>query len=351
MFRKVLIVVFLTPLVAFTTYAQSEDRSRDPNQPQPLQTTETTDNTLGLVLDLERPSDTDVLLLRNGDKLTGTILNESFSIRTSYATIKYSNRMIAGIDLEGGTNNIEAIVTVNNNRFSGFIDDSAFVFKLQTGPQIQIRREKILKAIFRVREKERKGIPQRQFFILKNGDYFSGKIMNDQLILSTTYAKVPLNLNDAVFVKLIGVNNPLTKVLMRNHDTVQGVLDTEDILVQLDVGPTVKIYQDRIEVFHCIDGYVPPEFSHITSVQDSTQGSTSENTDALLNSSIRYVIVNGGVEAFEAGTKRTLWSHGPWWFSQPPQSLKCDGKTLCVDCGRVRYFLNAVTGEIEEITE
>ena len=206
---------------------------------------------------MERPSNTDILLLRNGDKLTGTILNESFSIRTSYAQLKFNNRMIAGIDLEGGDQNIESIVTVNNNRFSGFIDDPFFVFKLQTGAQIKVRREKVLKAIFRVREAERRGIPQRQFVLLKNGDYFSGKIMNDQLVVATTYAKVPLALKDADTITLIGKQTPLTKVVMLNGDILQGVLETEDIKIQLDVGTEIAVYKDRIDKIYCRDGYVP----------------------------------------------------------------------------------------------
>jgi len=215
------------------------------------------DTRLGVVLDLERPSNTDILLLRNGDKLTGTVLNESFSIRTSYAKLEFNNRMIAGIDLEGGANNIESIITVNNNRFSGFIDDPVFVFKLQRGTQIEVRREKCLKVIFRVRDAERRGIPQRQFLVLKNGDYFSGHIQNDELVVSTTYAKVPVKLGEAESITLIGGQNPLTKVVLRNSDQLQGVLETEDIEVQLDVGTDVSIYKDRIDVIYCREGFIP----------------------------------------------------------------------------------------------
>ena len=39
-------------------------------------------SSLSVVLDLERASNMDILLLRNGDQLTGTILNETFNIRT-----------------------------------------------------------------------------------------------------------------------------------------------------------------------------------------------------------------------------------------------------------------------------
>ena len=227
---------------------------------------------LGIVLDLERQSSTDILLLRNGDKLTGTVLNGEFSIRTSYAKIELNNRIIAGIDLEGGVNNIEKIITVNNNRFSGFIDDPVFVFKLQSGDQIKVRREKVLKVVFRVREAERKGIPQRQFITLKNGDYFSCNILNEELIVATTYAKVPLSLNDAESITLIGGENPLTKVLMSNGDLLQGVLETEDIEVELDVGSTAKVYKDRIDVIYCQTGAVPKYLNIYSTPVDSTSG-------------------------------------------------------------------------------
>jgi len=210
-----------------------------------------------VVLDLTRPSDTDILMLRNGDKLTGTVLNESFSIRTSYAHIKLNNRMIAGIDLEGGANNIEAVVTVNSNRFSGFLDDAVFVFRLQGGANIQVRREKVLKVVFRMREQERTGIPQRQFLILKNGDYFSGRVKNESVSVVTTYAKIPVKLSDAETVAFIGGENVLTKITLLNEDTVQGVLETEDIEVDLDVGDSVQVYKDRIDRMYCRDGFVP----------------------------------------------------------------------------------------------
>lgn len=215
------------------------------------------ENILRTVFDLERPHGVDLLLLRNGDKLTGTVLNKSFGIRTSYASLRFDARVIAGLDLEGAAYNIESIVAVNNNRFSGFLDEPVFQFRLQTGPDIEVRREKVAKAIFRVREGELQDIPQRQFLVLKNGDFFSGKVRNEELTVSTTYARVPINLSDVESVTLVGENNPFTKIVQLNGDFLQGVLETEDIEVDLDVGATAKIYQDRIDVIYCREGYIP----------------------------------------------------------------------------------------------
>lgn len=200
-----------------------------------------------IVLDTTRPADVDILLLRNGDKLTGTVMNEKFSIRTSYAHIEIATNYIAGINLEGGTNNIESVISVNNNRFSGFIDNPFVVFKLDNGPQLEIRREKIQKVVFRVRQNETAGMKWRQFMQLKNGDYFHGMIMNKDILISTTYAKIPLNFSNIESIAFIEDDNILTIVKMNNGDTVQGILETEDIVIELDVATSIKVYQDRIE--------------------------------------------------------------------------------------------------------
>ena len=209
------------------------------------------------VLDTERPKDVDILLLRNGDKLTGTVVNGSFSIRTSYAHIVIESKYIAGINLEGGANSIESIITVNNNRFSGFIDDAFISFKLTNGPQLEIRREKVLKIVFRQRPQETAGMKWRQFVQLKNGDYFHGQILTKDITISTTYAKIPLDFATIESITLIGDANPLTTVKMTNGDTVQGILETEDIEIELDVGSVIEVYQDRIDRIFFKEGYVP----------------------------------------------------------------------------------------------
>jgi len=228
--------------------------------------------TIETVLDTTRPKDVDILLLRNGDKLTGTVMNESFSIRTSYAHIVIESKYIAGINLEGGANNIESIITVNNNRFSGFIDDAFISFKLTGGPQLEIRREKVLKIVFRQRAQETTGMKWRQSMVLKNGDYFHGQILTKDITISTTYAKIPLDFATTESITLIGDANPLTTVKMTNGDTVQGILETEDIEIELDVGSVIEVYQDRIDRIFFKEGYVPDGIPSIVTSSATAKG-------------------------------------------------------------------------------
>ncbi|HON29220.1 MAG TPA: SUMF1/EgtB/PvdO family nonheme iron enzyme, partial [Mesotoga infera] len=92
---------------------------------------------------------------------------------------------------------------------------------------------------------------------LKNGDYFHGQILTKDITISTTYAKIPLDFATIESITLIGDANPLTTVKMTNGDTVQGILETEDIEIELDVGSVIEVYQDRIDRIFFKEGYVP----------------------------------------------------------------------------------------------
>jgi len=234
-----------------------------------LAITETVMPTIQRVLDTERLINADILLLRNGDKLTGTVLNESFSIRTSYAQIALESRYIAGINLEGGATNTEFILTINNNRFSGLIEDAFISFKLTSGQLLEIGHEHVLKIIFRQRPQETAGMKWRQFMKLKDGDYFHGQIITKDITISTAYAKILLDFATTESITLIGDANLLTTVKMTNGDTVQGILETEDIEIALDVGSVIEVHQDRIDRIFFKEGYYVPD-SIIPSIVTST---------------------------------------------------------------------------------
>lgn len=215
------------------------------------------DNRMGMVFDIERTESADLLILRNGDRLIGTVLNDGFGIRTFYGQLNFKAELVAGIDFEGDEKNIEAIVTVNNNRFSGFLDDTIFSIKLDSGPMVQVRRERIAKAVFHVREGERDGLKQGRFLELKNGDYFSGTILNRMITVAAAYGEVPVKLDSIKTITITGGSFPVVKVAQTNDTVVQGALKTEDIEVMLDVGSMVKIYQDRIDKISAQEGDVP----------------------------------------------------------------------------------------------
>lgn len=247
-----------------------------------------------IILDFERVSTADVLYLRNGDVITGTILNKNYNITTSYTQTQINNKMIKEIYLESGENNMSKILTINNNKISGFISNPTIVFKLKNGNRIEIRREKILKLVFRIDNEELQRISQSQsqFLILKNGDYFSGNILEKEFCIKTTYADIYCKLDEIKSITQIRGENPLTKVEMINGDLIQGILKTENINILLDIGPEVRIFQDHIDLIYCQEGFIPYEKLKLINI-------TSDNENKFLKR-------NNGLEVLELAENCSL---------------------------------------------
>ena len=209
------------------------------------------------VFDVERLGDTDIVLLSNGDRLTGQVLTGKFAIRTQYASLEFDRDRVAGIALGSEEGRANALVTINRNRFSGIVESESIAFRMRSGPRIDINASTIRYIVFGVQSAAPRGIARSRFLVLHNGDFFSGRIANQELDLVTTYATVPVSVADVESVTMAGPEDPLTTVVLQNGDTLRGILQTEDISVDLDIGGQVELHRDRIAVLYGVEGFVP----------------------------------------------------------------------------------------------
>src|SRR5690606_29274277 len=126
------------------------------------------------VLRVERPEGAgkDLLELRSGDVLEGTILNESFRIVTAYAELEVPAARVAGLDLERRAGDVEAIVTVDEDRFSGFLRTDSLKVKLPALERpVEIRRERLVRVVFGRRGDERRApAADARRIVLHSGD-------------------------------------------------------------------------------------------------------------------------------------------------------------------------------------
>lgn len=188
----------------------------------------------------------DVIRLKNGDTLTGTVLNESLPLRTSYAQLQFPKGSLATQRFIGGPENLSEIVLLNGDKFSGFILEDEVKFKMKNGSPIGIRIEKIDTIGFGYKEGEPKHYSRNDEIALKNGDLFSGKILNLTLTVSSDYGSVKLKTGDISKIENLAGEKPVFNVTLMNGDTVTGQLQEEDFQIDLDYGPVIKVYKDKI---------------------------------------------------------------------------------------------------------
>jgi len=180
--------------------------------------------------------------------LTGVVQNESIRIQTSYAQLQFPSEQIGTVIFEGGANNIERIIVLNRDVFSGFILDAEVNMKLDAGgPMVRIRKEKISKLGFRVRPEEREKYPVNHDITLTNGDHFSGSVKNTSLTIAASFGDMPVEISQIAKIEFISRKGTVTEITLKNGDKVSGFLKDEDLDINLDFGGEVKIYQDRVE--------------------------------------------------------------------------------------------------------
>lgn len=121
------------------------------------------------------------------------------------------------------------------------------IIQLSSGPAITIRREALKRIGLRIRQDELKEFGTNDKIVLNNTDQFSGRVLNETITISTNYADIPVEIGKIVKIEFFGRGRVITKITLRNGDTMQGLLKDEDIEIELRLGATIKIYRDKFE--------------------------------------------------------------------------------------------------------
>jgi formylglycine-generating enzyme required for sulfatase activity len=204
-----------------------------------------------------RADTTDTVLLRDGVILNGSVRNESFTLRTSHGPLAFESRRIAGIDLAKGPHQLDSILGVNGDRFSGFLDDPGFLIQLADGTRVSARRETVRRVAFHLRPGELDDVPYRQLFVLKSGDAFTGRLSGAPFEVSTRESIVTLDLAVIESIAFPEVARDRVRIALRDGSFVEATWPEDDVEIELDLGPTIRIYRDRVAVIHCRDGHRP----------------------------------------------------------------------------------------------
>jgi hypothetical protein len=91
----------------------------------------------------------DTIDLKNGDKLTGTVLNDTFTLTTPYTAITLERNKISEIRIASGNGDNDVILLNAGGSLEGKIEELEFSFKPATGEMISIEKEKCKKIILK----------------------------------------------------------------------------------------------------------------------------------------------------------------------------------------------------------
>jgi len=216
----------------------------------------------------------DRIYLKDGAVAKGIVKNANVALHASYGAFALNVGRIAAVQFAEEGESMDQLLTVNTNRFSGFIsfpEDATsggranyLTYTSDTGQTETIRKEMIGKIIFQVREDELSAIDARRmaggksvFVRLKNGDYFDAKVGDGQFSINATGRTVNIAATDVNRIEVAGKNRAQTVVLKNNGGKEIGYFADEDLPIKLDIGPELSIYRERLDLVYCVDSFRP----------------------------------------------------------------------------------------------
>ena len=187
----------------------------------------------------------DIVYIKNGDKLFGTIQNPSFTVQTPYGKISIKNEFLKSINYKEGSIAHWTIETINNDRFSGTLLNDDIQFIQEDGQQKTLSREKIQRI-----KREISGPSYSittTIFTMKNNDRFSSKFLNAGLEIRANHMTESIHPGEINRIEFADDYLANTTILLENGDLITGTLRQNQIRLAPDTLPEFSVAKSSLK--------------------------------------------------------------------------------------------------------
>jgi formylglycine-generating enzyme required for sulfatase activity len=216
-----------------------------------------TSEVINTLFHVQRSGTTDHVWLRNGELLKGIVQNDVFTLRTAHGPLALETHRIAGLELLAGRQPLDTVHGVNQDRLSGFIEESWLDVQLSDGSRLKLRRETVHRVLFRIRPGELEDLPRRQSIGLKNGDWLSGRLAGAPFEVRMPDGTLPLVLTEIESITFPDEPDRPARIHLSEGAWIDGHWPKEDITIELDLGPALQVFRAHVAIVHGPDGFRP----------------------------------------------------------------------------------------------
>ena len=174
----------------------------------------------------------DIVYIKNGDKLFGTIQSPSFTVQAPYGKVSIKNEFLKSISYKEGSIGRWTIETINNDRFSGTLLNDSIQLIQEDGKHRKISREQIQRI-----KREISGPSYSittTIFTMKNNDRFSGKFLDAGLEIRANYITKSIQPGEINRIEFTEDYQADTTILLENGDLISGTLKQNQIRLTPD---------------------------------------------------------------------------------------------------------------------
>ncbi|MDP6633713.1 MAG: LamG domain-containing protein [Phycisphaerae bacterium] len=186
----------------------------------------------------------DLVILKDGSVMTGSIVNKAFLLSGAFGKVTIPAGRVVGFAANRTKTRQVRLVLTDGQTISGAILDQHVQVKLSSNPPLKIPPADIAECGYRISADKPAILTISEPTVsLLNGDRFIWTGGLDKLVLKTPYATMALPVKSItnLVLSLRDREKPFHRVQLTNGSTISGVLTTGKITLVLQLGPKITI--------------------------------------------------------------------------------------------------------------
>lgn len=184
--------------------------------------------------ELLRGETLDVIELRTGDQLRGTLQQPAYQLQTSFGDVTLPADRVVGIVTAGSFRPRQLIVTREGEIFGGFLKGETITLQLSSGQTTAVPLSQISRVGYRKRASEPEEIAfTKPVIVLRTGDRLAFEPPSQPVELATRFGKVSLPMDAFAMIDLQDADTGVHVATLADGSRFGGLLQTDQLTLKL----------------------------------------------------------------------------------------------------------------------
>ncbi len=209
-------------------------------------------------IELTRNEEADLLILRNGDEMRGTITNPEYALTTEFGAVTIPQADVIGLTGRATDSNKVQLILTNGQIVAGELAGGPIVFRLAGGTELKIPARGIRQASYRVSPVKPEQLDTTDsMVVLRTGTRLAFDEAGMTVAFSTAHGRMTLSPADLRSIELDTPAGGLHRAVFRNGSALAGLLTDEEVALELKLGLTLKVPRQRVLRLHFANADAP----------------------------------------------------------------------------------------------
>ena len=198
-------------------------------------------------IELARNEESDMLVLRNGDEMLGTITATEFRLRTEFGNVKIPASQLIGLISNSSQGDFVQAVLTGGQVVAGELTSKAVAFKLAGGTELKVPPAGLRQVSYRLSPEKPEEISAKHALVmLRSGARLAFEESNLTLEFLTPHGRLSLSAADLEFIQMDTPAGGLHRAVFRNKSSLAGLLTSEELSFKLTLGLALKLPRQRV---------------------------------------------------------------------------------------------------------